>query len=129
MESFGYALWISKNVWIAENTQDIKENEYKHTEIITLNLVVSEIGCIMSSNCCFSFQIKYVKIHVFNTFNICLKHILFLIRLTFGFMNCKTKKLGIDFQRPYCFSLLTCSTYSFSVENLQNHRQFLFAFD
>ena len=43
-----------------KKNQDIKENEYKHTEIVTLNLVVSKIGCIMSSNC-FSSKLNMSK--------------------------------------------------------------------
>lgn len=59
--SFGYALWISKNVWIAEKKKlETLRKMNTNTEIVTLNLVVSEIGCIMSSNC-FSSKLNMSK--------------------------------------------------------------------
>ena len=60
MGSFGYALWISKNVWIAEEKLKTLKKINTNTEIVTLNLVVSEIGCIMSSNC-FSSKLNMSK--------------------------------------------------------------------
>lgn len=47
MESFGYALWISKNVWIAEKTlKTLRKMNTNTQETVTLNLVILELGVL-----------------------------------------------------------------------------------